>query len=67
MADPANSPVYIHCAGAGRAGAMMMIKRILVDGWTTEKALAEAEAIGMNRGTLKDFVIEYVKAHRKTG
>jgi uncharacterized protein (TIGR01244 family) len=66
IADPKNSPVYIHCASAGRAGAMLMIKRVLADGWTVEKALAEAEAIGMTRPQLKDFALGYIAAHRQT-
>jgi len=40
--DPANRPLFVHCAGAGRAAAMWMIKRIVVDGWDEERAWKEA-------------------------
>jgi len=40
--DPANRPLFVHCAGAGRAAAMWMIKRIVVDKWDEERAWKEA-------------------------
>jgi protein tyrosine phosphatase (PTP) superfamily phosphohydrolase (DUF442 family) len=32
VVDPANQRVFIHCASGNRAGALWMIKRIVVDG-----------------------------------
>jgi uncharacterized protein (TIGR01244 family) len=61
--DPRNSPVYIHCAGAGRAGMMWMIKRVMVDGWPVDKATEEAARIGMSSDRLKNFALDYLKAH----
>ena len=36
VADPANQPVYIHCASANRVGAMWFIKRVKLDGWDVD-------------------------------
>jgi uncharacterized protein (TIGR01244 family) len=63
--DPANSPVLIHCASAGRAGMMLLIKRVVVDGWTLDKATAEAEGAGLRNPRLKAFALEYLKTHGK--
>jgi len=45
--DPANFPVFIHSGNGHRAGMGLMIKRVLVDGWTIEKAGIEAAASGL--------------------
>jgi len=63
--DPANAPVYIHCASANRVGAVWLVKRVLVDGWTVEKATEEAERIGLRSAELKSFALDYLKAHGK--
>lgn len=64
MKDPANSPVYIHCASANRVGAVWLAKRVLLDGWTEERALAEAQTIGLSNPALRDFALDYVRRHR---
>jgi uncharacterized protein (TIGR01244 family) len=64
VADPANQPVYIHCASANRVGAMWFIKRVRLDGWDTERAMKEAEAIGLRAPGLKKFALEFVSASR---
>jgi uncharacterized protein (TIGR01244 family) len=61
VADPANQPVYIHCASANRVGAMWFIKRVKLDGWDTEKAMKEAETIGLRAPALREFALNYVK------
>jgi uncharacterized protein (TIGR01244 family) len=61
--DPANSPVYIHCASANRVGAVWLVKRVLVDGWDVARATAEAERIGLKSPVLKQFALDYLKAH----
>jgi uncharacterized protein (TIGR01244 family) len=63
--DPANSPVYIHCATANRVGALWLIKRVLVDRWDLEKATAEAERIGLRSPPLKQFAMDYIAAHHR--
>jgi uncharacterized protein (TIGR01244 family) len=65
VADTSNQPVYIHCGSANRVGAVWMIKRVLQDGWEIDKALAEAEAIGLTNPRLKTFATEYIAAHKK--
>ncbi|MFN0121545.1 MAG: protein tyrosine phosphatase family protein [Blastocatellia bacterium] len=64
--DPANRPAFIHCAGAIRVGAFWMIRRVLRDGWTVEKAEEEAVSIGLrNNPHLNEFARKYIEAHRK--
>src|SRR5262245_52267595 len=64
VADPANQPVYIHCASANRVGAMWFIKRVKLDGWDIERATKEAEEIGLRAPNLKAFALNYVGAKR---
>ncbi|MCX6544941.1 MAG: sulfur transferase domain-containing protein [Acidobacteria bacterium] len=59
--DPANRPMLFHCASGGRASAMWFFKRVLVDGWTIDKALPEAESIGLTSAALKTLAVDYVK------
>jgi uncharacterized protein (TIGR01244 family) len=58
--DPANRPMLFHCASANRASAFWAIKRVVVDGWTKEKALAEAETIGLTQEPMRKWVEEYL-------
>src|SRR5262249_48099824 len=40
--DPANQPVYVHCAGGRhRTGTMTALYRMTHDGWTADRAYAE--------------------------
>lgn len=54
-------PAFIHCAGGGRAAAMWMIKRLVIDKWDAAKAGAEAEALGLANERLKRFALEYAR------
>lgn len=60
IADEANQPAYIHCASANRVGAMWFIKRVVQDGWDTDRAMAEAETVGLRAERLKAFATAYV-------
>ena len=60
-----NEPAYIHCAAGNRAGAMWMIKRLVVDHWDTEKAFTEATALGLTSPALKQFAIDYAQTHKR--
>ena len=45
--DEEHQPVLIHCgAGTERTGVAVALYRMLVEGWTREEAMAEAEAAG---------------------
>ena len=64
--DPANRPAFIHCTAAIRVGAFWMIRRVVRDGWTIEKAQEEAEKVGLrNAPHLDEFVNKYIESHRK--
>jgi uncharacterized protein (TIGR01244 family) len=63
--DPANRPMFIHCAAAIRVGAFWMIRRVLRDGWTTEKAEEEAKKIGLTVQDWQDFATDYIERHKK--
>jgi len=64
VADRSNQPVFIHCGSANRVGGVWMIKRALQDKWPIEKALTEAQAIGLNNPALTAFATEYIKSHQ---
>ena len=64
VADRSNQPMYIHCASANRVGAMWFIKRVKLDGWDTDRAMKEAETIGLRAPNLKEFALNYVNAKR---
>jgi uncharacterized protein (TIGR01244 family) len=65
VADRSNQPVYIHCASASRVGGMWMIKRVLQDQWPMDKALAEAQVIGLASAPLTQFATDYINSHKK--
>lgn len=64
VVDPENQPVYVHSRQAHRVGGLWLIKRVILDGWSTEKALAEAESIALSDSS-RQFALEYVKSHSK--
>jgi hypothetical protein len=59
-------PVYIYCASGNRAAALWMIRRVLRDGWTLEKAEAEAVAAGLTRDEMRNFARGYIERHPRT-
>jgi uncharacterized protein (TIGR01244 family) len=65
VADTANQPVYIHCGSANRVGAVWMIKRVLQDKWTVDRARTEAQAIGLTSPQLEAFATSYIASHRQ--
>jgi uncharacterized protein (TIGR01244 family) len=64
IVDPANLPVYVHSRQAHRVGGLWLIKRVMLDGWSTDRALAEAESIALSDSS-RDFALAYVKKHAK--
>ncbi len=65
--DPRNRPVFIHCAAAIRVAAFWMIRRVLRDRWTFEKAEEEARRVGLhpNAEHLRKFALDYIERHKK--
>ena len=65
VGEPANQPVFVHCASGNRAAALWMIKRLVVDGWETDRASTEATALGLTSPALKTFAMDYAASHKK--
>lgn len=62
--DPANQPVYVHCAGGrDRTGTMTALYRITHDGWSIDQAYAEMMRYHFGglfgSPALKNFVLHY--------
>jgi uncharacterized protein (TIGR01244 family) len=62
--QPGNQPAYIHCASANRAAAMWFIKRVQIDRWESDRAMKEAESLGLTSAPLKQFATNYVTTHK---
>jgi uncharacterized protein (TIGR01244 family) len=62
---PGSEPAFIHCSGGNRAASMWFIKRVLVDKWAADRAMAEATDLGFTSQPLKNFAMDYIKAHQK--
>lgn len=58
------SPAFVHCASANRASAMWLIKRLVIDRWEVDRAVAEAEALGLTNPALKEWALEYARPDR---
>ena len=65
VANKANQPVFIHCGSANRVGGVWMIKRVLQDGWTIDRAREEAQAIGLRDAQLTAFAVDYINTNRR--
>jgi uncharacterized protein (TIGR01244 family) len=65
IANKANQPAYVHCGSASRVGSVWLVKRVLQDGWTIEKATEEAKLIGLRSEALEKFALAYIAAHKK--
>jgi uncharacterized protein (TIGR01244 family) len=64
--DPENRPVFIHCTAAIRAGAFWLIRRVMRDDYTFEKAEEEAKKVGLvNAPHLVEFAKKYIETHKK--
>jgi uncharacterized protein (TIGR01244 family) len=60
-----SEPAFIHCAGGNRAAAMWLVKRLAVDHWDSERASAEATALGLTSPALKQFASDYAQTHKR--
>lgn len=66
--DPANQPVYVHCAGGRhRTGVMTAVYRMTHDGWNSEQAFKEMKQYDFGADFLhpefKRFVYSYRVEH----
>lgn len=62
--DPANQPVFVHCAGGRhRTGALTAVYRMKHDNWTTDEAFAEMKRYEFlkdgDHSALKNFVYDF--------
>ena len=67
---PESGRVFIHCkAGVDRTGVIVAIYRMTHDGWSSDRALAEAERLGMRRTQfwMRDYVKDYGDRVRRVG
>jgi uncharacterized protein (TIGR01244 family) len=63
--NPENQPVFIHCAGGGRAAGFWLIKRVLVDGWDVERARQEANGVSNDPNSASiNWAEQYARTHR---
>jgi protein tyrosine/serine phosphatase len=63
--DPANQPVYVHCAGGRhRTGVMTAVYRMSLDGWTADRAFQEMKQYRFGADFLHPEFKRYVYAYR---
>jgi protein tyrosine/serine phosphatase len=70
IAAPESGRVLIHCKeGVDRTGMIVALYRMTHEGWTSQKALAEAEHNGMHRTQfwMRDYVRDYGDRIAKLG
>ncbi len=61
MADPQNRPLLIHCRhGADRTGAMVALYRVVIQGWSPEKAVLEMNQGGYHHSSVWKNLETYV-------
>jgi protein tyrosine phosphatase (PTP) superfamily phosphohydrolase (DUF442 family) len=61
MADPQNRPLLIHChLGADRTGVMVALYRVVIQGWSPEKAVLEMDQGGYHHSSLWKNLETYV-------
>ena len=62
IATAENQPIFVHCKrGADRTGTIIALYRIDHDGWTSDRAKAEAKQHGMGfwQYKMKDYIHDY--------
>jgi uncharacterized protein (TIGR01244 family) len=66
VVKPENQPMMLHCGSGTRVSMFWAVKRVMIDGWTTEKAMGELPDLSKNLSqTLRTFMLDYLKAHGK--
>jgi protein tyrosine/serine phosphatase len=65
VSDPANQPVYVHCAGGRhRTGVMTAVYRMTYDGWTADQAFKEMKQYDFGADFLHPEFKRFVYAYR---
>jgi hypothetical protein len=44
---------------------MWLMKRAIIDGWDSDKALEEATALGLSNGPLKQFFVDQIQQRKR--
>ncbi len=63
--DPLNQPMLVNCAFAERIAPLMMMFRIIEQGWGEDRAVDEASRSGLSKIRLKKFAKEYLASRNK--
>jgi protein tyrosine/serine phosphatase len=65
VTDPANQPVYVHCAGGRhRTGVMTAVYRMTHDGWNSDRAFKEMKQYKFGADFLHPEFKRFVYAYR---
>jgi protein tyrosine phosphatase (PTP) superfamily phosphohydrolase (DUF442 family) len=67
--EPESGRVFIHCRdGLDRTGMIVALHRISQEGWTTDKATAEAMQYGMRKHQywMRDYISDFHVQHQRT-
>lgn len=59
-------PIYIHCAGGGRAGVLTLLHLAVKNGWTLQEALETGEKLGIAPkadSPYRTFFEDYIQRH----
>ena len=64
IAEKKGKPLFLHCGAAVRVAAVWAAYRVLDEGVAMEKALKEAEPMGLRSPALRARVVEYIKSQQ---
>jgi hypothetical protein len=65
--DPLNQPMLVNCAFAERIAPLIMMFRIVEQGWSEDRAVEEAGRSGLESAKLKRFADNYLASQKKPG
>jgi len=63
--DPLNQPMLVNCAFAERVAPLMMMFRIVEQGWSEDRAVEEANRSGLESAKLRQFADNYLASQKK--
>jgi protein tyrosine phosphatase (PTP) superfamily phosphohydrolase (DUF442 family) len=63
--DKSNHPMLVNCGFAERVAPLMMIFRIVEQGWSEERAVEEANLSGIRKDALKTFARDYLAPSKR--